>query len=243
MKNYLNIQANKKHLVTKIVSKETNFPLKKFSNKVKQVLSNPKRPKQINNNKENKNKNILTDIGNLSLQQDYPAINSDRPFKPIIYKKKTTKLEREKLKENRKVKFTRNSCNYNEQNLQKKKIQPIIKGQKAVTSIPLYKNYVPKALSIINTNNDCSNKTKIYIEHKNISINNVNRKNTYNNNCSHIMKNNDVSTSTSNCYTDCSFLTHIDKTKSADVSPNRRMISSIIQYNNYIHNNSYCIHR
>ena len=237
MKNYLNIQANKKHLVTKIVSKETNFPLKKFSNKVKQVLSNPKRPKQINNNKENKNKNILTDIGNLSLQQDYPTINSDRPFKPIIYKKKTTKLEREKLKETRKVKFTRNSCNYNEQNLQKKKIQPIIKGQKAVTSIPLYKNYVPKALSIINTNNDCSNKTKIYIEHKNISINNVNRKNTYNNNCSHIMKNNDVNTSISNCYTDCSFLTHIDKTKSADVSPNRRMISSIIQYNKYIHNN------
>ena len=42
MKNYLNIQANKKHLVTKIIGRETNFPLKKFSNKVKQVLSNPK---------------------------------------------------------------------------------------------------------------------------------------------------------------------------------------------------------
>ena len=237
MKNYLNIQANKKHLVTKIIGRETNFPLKKISNKFKQVLSNPKRPKQINNNKENRDKNILTDRGNLSLQQDCPSINSDRPFKPIIYKKKTTKLEREKLKETRKVKFTRNSCNYNEQNLQKKKIQPIIKGQKAVTSIPLYKNYVQKTFSTINTNNDCSNKTKIFADHKTISIYNVNRKKTYNNNCSRIIKNNDVNTSTSNYYTDCSFMTHIDKTKSADISPNRRMISSIILYNNYINNN------
>jgi len=238
MKNYLNIQANKKHLVTKIIGRETNFPLKKFSNKVKQVLSNPKRSKQINNNKENRDKNILTEIGNLSLQQDYPSLNSDRPYKPIIYKKKTTKLEREKLKETKKVKFTRNSCNYNEQNLLKKKIQPIIKGQKAVTSIPLYKNYMQKTFSTINTNNDCLNKTKIYAEHKTISIYNVNRKNTYNNNCSHIIKNNDVNTSTSIYYTDCSFMTHIDKTKSADISPNRSMISSIIHYNNnYIKNN------
>jgi len=238
MKNYLNIQANKKHLVTKIIGRETNFPLTKFSNKVKQVLSNPKRSKQINNNKENRDKNILTEIGNLSLQQDYPSLNSDRPYKPIIYKKKTTKLEREKLKETKKVKFTRNSCNYNEQNLLKKKIQPIIKGQKAVTSIPLYKNYVQKTFSTINTNNDCLNKTKIYAEHKTISIYHVNRKNTYNNNCSHIIKNNDVNTSTSIYYTDCSFMTHIDKTKSADISPNRSMISSIIHYNNnYIKNN------
>ena len=237
MKNYLNIQANKKHLVTKIIGRETNFPLKKFPNKVKQVLSNPKRPKQINNNKENRDKNILTDVGNLSLQQDCSSINSDRPFKPIIYKKKTTKVEREKLKEAKKVKFTRNSCNYNEQNLQKKKIQPIIKGQKAVTSIPLYKNYVQKTFSTINTNNDYSNKTKIYVNHKTISVYNVNRKNTYNNNCSHLIKKNDANTSISNYYTDCSFMAHIDKTKSADISPNRRIISSIMQYHNYINNN------
>ena len=33
-------------------------------------------------------------------------------------------------------------------------------------------------------------------------------------------------------------MTHIDKTKSADISPNRSMISSIIHYNNnYIKNN------
>ena len=237
MKNYLNIQANKKHLVTKIIGRENNFPLKKISNKFKNVLSNPKRPKQINNNKENRDKNILTDIGNLSLQQDYSSINSDRPFKPIIYKKKTTKLERDKLKETKKVKFARNSCNYNEQNLQKKKIQPIIKGQKAATSIPLYKNYVQKTFSTLNTDNDCANKTKIYEDHKTISIYNVNRKYTYNNNCSHITKNNDVNTFTSNNYIDCSLMRYIDKTKSADVSPNRRKINSIIHYNNYINNN------
>jgi len=233
MKNYLNIQANKKHLVTKLMAKENNFPSKKFSNKYKQVSSNPKRFKQVNNSKENRDKNILTDISNLSFQQNFASINCDRPFKTIVYKKKATNIEREKPKEIKKVKFDRNSCKCNEQNLLKKKIQPINIAQKAGSFIPSYKNYVQKTFSAINTSVDYQNKTKFYIKQKTISINDdYNKRKTYNGN--YFVGNNNVTISTSNYYTDCSFMTHKEKIKSADVSPNRRGIISLMIKNNNI---------
>ena len=233
MKNYLNIQANKKHLVTKITGKENNFPSKKFSNKFKQVSSNPKRFKQVNNNKENRDKNILTDISNLSFQQNFASINCDRPFKTIVYKKKATNIEKEKPKEIKKVKFDRNSCKCNEQNLLKKKIQSINIAQKAGSFIPSYKNYVQKTFSTINTSVDYQNKTKFYIRQKTISINDdYNKRKTYNGN--YFVGKNNVTISTSNYYTDCNFMTHKEKIKSADVSPNRRGIISLMIKNNNI---------
>ena len=233
MKNYLNIQANKKHLVTKIMAKENNFPSKKISNKVKLVSSNPKRFNQVNNNKENRDKNNLTDISNLSFLPDFTSINCDRPFKAIVYKKKTTNIEKEKPKEVKKVKFDRNSCKCNEQNLLKKKIQSINISQKAGSYIPSYKNYVQKAFSTINTSVDYQSKNKFYIKQKTILINDdYNKRKTYNG--SHYIGNSKITTSTSNYYTDCSFMTHREKIKSADVSPNRRGIISLLIKNNNI---------
>ena len=233
MKNYLNIQANKKHLVTKIISKENNFPSKKISNKFKLVSSNPKRFKQVNNNKENRDKNILTDISNLSFQQNFASVNCDRPFKTIVYKKKATNIEKEKPKDIKKVKFDRNSYKCNDQNLLKKKIQSINLVQKAGSYIPSYKNYVQKTFSTINTSVDYQNRTKFYIKQKTISINNdYNKRKTYNG--SHLIGNNNVTISTSNYYTDYNFMTHKEKIKSADVSPNRRGIISLMIKNNNI---------
>ena len=233
MKNYLNIQANKKHLVTKIISKENNFPSKKISNKFKLVSSNPKRFKQVNNNKENRDKNILTDISNLSFQQNFASVNCDRPFKTIVYKKKATNIEKEKPKDFKKVKFDRNSYKCNDQNLLKKKIQSINLVAKAGSYIPSYKNYVQKTFSTINTSVDYQNRTKFYIKQKTISINNdYNKRKTYNG--SHLIGNNNVTISTSNYYTDCNFMTHKEKIKSADVSPNRRGIISLMIKNNNI---------
>ena len=233
MKNYLNIQANKKHLVTKIISKENNFPSKKISNKFKLVSSNPKRFKQVNNNKENRDKNILTDISNLSFQQNFASVICDRPFKTIVYKKKATNIEKEKPKDIKKVKFDRNSYKCNDQNLLKKKIQSINLVQKAGSYIPSYKNYVQKTFSTINTSVDYQNRTKFYIKQKTISINNdYNKRKTYNG--SHLIGNNNVTISTSNYYTDCNFMTHKEKIKSADVSPNRRGIISLMIKNNNI---------
>ena len=233
MKNYLNIQANKKHLVTKIMAKESNFPSKKTSNKFKLVSSNPKRFKQVFNNKENRDKNILTDISNLSFQPDFTSINGERPFKTIVYKKKASNIEKEKPKEIKKVKFDRNSCKFNEQNLLKKKIQSIHIVQKAGTLIPSYKNYVQKTFSTINTSVDYQSKTKFYIKQNTISINDdYNKRKTYNG--SHYIGNSNITTSTLNYYTDCSFRTHKEKIKSADVSPNRRGIISLMIKNNNI---------
>ena len=233
MKNYLNLQANKKHLVTKIIAKENNFPSKKISNKFKLVSSNPKRFKQVNNNKENLDKNILTDISNLSFQHDFTSINCDRPFKNIFYKKKATNIEKEKQKDIKKVKFDRNSCKCKEQNLLKKKIQSINIVQKAGSYIPSYKNYVQKTFSTISTSVDYQNKAKFYIKQKTISINDdYNKRKTYNG--SHFIGNNNVTISTSNYYTDCSFMTHREKIKSADVSPYRRGIISLMIKNNNI---------
>ena len=53
MNNYLNIQANKKHLVTKITTRENYFANKKIFNKIKRISSNLKREKYTNYEKFN----------------------------------------------------------------------------------------------------------------------------------------------------------------------------------------------
>ena len=111
MNNYLNIQANKKHLVTKIAKKPNFLHNKKISNKVKRVFSITKYNIKSNKEKENLDLNILTETGNFSLRQDIISINCEMPIKTTISENPKKEKEKEKSKQIPKRKLTRNSCN------------------------------------------------------------------------------------------------------------------------------------
>ena len=222
MNNYLNIQANKKHLVTKITTRENYFANKNIFNKMKRISSNLKKVKYTNNNKENYNQNTLTDICSLSLQQDINSLNSDRPLKTFIYEKKD-KYEKEKIKEKKKTKLLRNSCNNNNaQNLIKKKIPHIKDPKKNISSIPLFKNYMQKTFSSKNTERNSKNK-KITIDKRTLSIYDGNK--TFTNNVHSNINKNSVFFNTNNC-NECNFKPK-EKIKSADVSPKKNRNESL----------------
>ena len=210
MNNYLNIQANKKHLVTKIAKKPNFLPNKKISNKVKRVFSITKYNIKNNKEKENIDLNILTETGNYSLGQDITSINSERPIKTTI--NENPKKEKEKSKQMPKTKLIRKSCNNKVINVHKKNINANKENKKAISSIPLFENYVQKTFSSKNTNRNNKNKSKILLYKRTFSIYEVNKRKTYNN-YSHMNKINN-----SDIYPD-QYCTHKEKTKSADVSP------------------------
>jgi len=212
MNNYLNIQANKKHLVTKISKKPNFLPNKKISNKVKRIFSITKYNIKSKKEKENLDLNILTETGNYSLRQDITSINSERPIKTTISENPKKEKEKENLKQMPKRKLTRNSCNNKVINVHKKNINANKENQKAISSIPLFQNYVQKTFSSKNANRNNKNKSKILLYQRTFSIYEVNKRKTYNN-YSHMNKINN-----SDIYTD-QYCTHKEKTKSADVSP------------------------
>ena len=111
-----------------------------------------------------------------------------------------------------KRKLTRNSCNNKVVNVQKKNINANKEKKKAISSIPLFQNYVQKTFSSMNTNRNNKNKSKILLYQRTFSIYEVNKRKTYNN-CSHMNK---INNSDIDPAQDC---THKIKTKSADVSP------------------------
>ena len=209
MNNYLNIQANKKHLVTKITKKPNFLPNKKISNKVKRVFSNTKYNIKSDKEKENLDLNILTETGNYSLRQDNTSINSERPIRTTI--NENAKKEKEKPKQMPKRKLTRNSCNNKVINVQKKNNNVNKEKKKAISSIPLFQTYVQRTFSSMNTNRNNKNKSKILLYQRTFSIYEVNKRKTYNN-YSNMNKINN-----SDIYTDQ--YKHKEKTKSADVSP------------------------
>ena len=221
MNNYLNIQANKKHLVTKISKKPNFLPNKKISNKVKRVFSITKYNIKSKKEKENLDLNILTETGNYSLRQDITSINSERPIKTTISENPKKEKEKEKSKQIPKRKLTRNSCNNKVINVHKKNINANKENKKAISSIPLFQNYVQKTFSSKDTNRNNKNKSKILLYQRTFSIYEVNKRKTYNN-YSHMSKINN-----SDIYTD-QYCTHKEKTKSADVSPKSKFPIKLI---------------
>ena len=221
MNKYLNIQANKKNLVTKIIPKN-NFPIRKFSNRVKGISINIRKCIQLNNNKENLNRSNLTEIGNLSLQQEMSSINNEKTHKLIVYRKKSKGIIN-KPKEFNKVKFIRNSYNIYENNLKKEKIPSNKKPKKIITSIPLNKNYVRKTFSTRNY----KKKNKISLDSKIFPNHEVNKSNICYNGV-HTKKNSIITNLNS---TDCNFIKK-GKIKSADISPIRKQPIKLIIKNN-----------
>jgi hypothetical protein len=117
MKNYLNIKANKKYLpATKKIQKENIPPNKKPFNKLKRISPNRKKPKQINNDKENHQKNNLTGIRNLTLPNDNNKLKVENPSKNGLI----NRVNKEKPKDFKKLQNPKYSCNNNVLKLQKK---------------------------------------------------------------------------------------------------------------------------
>lgn len=230
MNTYLNIKANKKQVGIKISTKENILPVKKFSNKFKELFLNNKKSKQINNEKENNSQNILTEIGNGHLKLDTNIIKAEKPIKSKICK---LKLKKEKPKDIKKVKFTKNSYNNNNNNnnvikLQKKIIPSNQNKKKYITSIPLFKKYVEKTLTSNNTYKNIKNKNKVLINQRTYSISEVN-KTDINTKLDHYNRNSNLLNA--NYYTENNFNIR-DKTNSADVSPHKiKQLKKIIKNN------------
>lgn len=210
MNNYLNIKANKKYLPTKNIQKENIPPNKKPLNKLKRISPNEKKQKQINNYKENQEKNILTDIVNLTLKNDKNNIKNQKTVKNSII----NRIKKVNPKDLKKVQITKNNCN-NILKLQKKVIHQNKKQKKNLSSLPLFENYIEKALSTKNTNNKIDrNKTKVLRAQRTFSIYDQNK--TFTNNYS---KRNSVILNANYC-TDGNF-NQKNRVKSADVSANK----------------------
>ena len=192
MNNYLNIKANKKYLpVTKKIQKENNPPNKKHFNKLKRISPNRKKPKQINNDKEHHQKNILTGIRNLNLPNDNNKLKLENPSKYGLI----NRITKEKSKDFKKLQNRKYSCNNNVLKFQKKIIHQNKNQRKIISSIPLFKNYIEKTISSKNINKTDRNKTFNFNKRNNVVLND-------------------------NYYTEVNF-NKIDKTKSVDVSPNK----------------------
>lgn len=222
MNNFLNIRASKKHPAIKNNPKDISLPIKKPFNKPKKNYSNRKKQKQINNNKENIQKNILTDIGNLTVRNDMNEIKLEKPSKNII-----NRIRKEVLKNIKKPKCPKNTIQYNSNNnnnynvvkLQKRIIPQQNKNQKKIiSSIPLFNNYIQKTFSSQNTNKGEMNKTRLYKVKRTFSIwEHPNNKTFEINN--HISKRNSIIIN-DNYETERNFPKQ-EKNKSADVSPNK----------------------
>lgn len=237
MNNYLNVKANKKHIVSKISAKELNFFNNKICNKPKRLSPNKKKLKLINNDKENCDKNILTVFTNLTFHNDN-KIKIEKNSKINIFK---VKKEKPKDIKKEKVQYSKNTYNNNILKLQKKILPQKKIKKKIISSIPLFKNYIEKTLSSKNKYLLDRNKTKILKVQKTFSLNN-HSKNFLSESLNFNNKRNSNAMN-SNYYTDINF-NHREKIKSADVSPNKKRNiikikkNEIIKENENLKNNS-----
>ena len=217
MNNYLNLKANKKHIVSKISTKETNLFTKKLHNKPKRLSPNKKKFKQINNEKENCDKNILTDFTNLTFQNESNKKKLEKPSKTNIIEVKKEKLKDIKKE---KIQISKNTYNNNVLKLQKKILPQKKIKKKIISSIPLFKNYIEKTLISKNKYLLDRNKIKVLKAQKTFSLNN-HSKNLLSDNLNFNNKRNITNLVNNNYYTDAN-LNQKEKIKSADVSPNKK---------------------
>ena len=216
MNNFLNIKENKKHLFRKIFKKNNNNPNQKVLNKLKIDPLNIRNIRQMNNNKENLDKNILTDLGNLTLQNETRKIKIEKNAKNINNKK-------QKYLENNK--YSKNTYNNNVLKLQKK----VYHNRKNISSIPLFENYMRKTLTSKNSNVNKKFNTK-----RTSSI--------YEHNKSYICNQKNSVIISSNYYKGENFSLR-ENYKSADISPRQKKIiknhkNKILKQKSNLKNNS-----
>ena len=208
MNAFSNSFANKKYLLSKISAKENKLPSQYLINKAKEIYLNNKKMKQINNDKENRNKNVLTEIGNISLRNNFNTINNENVIKSKKYK------INESQKENK-----RNNYNNNQVlKLQKNTIEFPNIQKKNSSLIPSLKNVLQKNLRTITMNNrNIKSKNNFVKTQKALTINEENKNETlidyYSNN--ETMKINSRVEIDNN---------EKEKNKSADVSPTKILI-------------------
>ena len=231
MNNYLNIKANKKHLMAKNKTKDNQLPIRKLTKNSKDLSLGKKKTKKKNIDKENIDENVLTETGNLSLKLDGNAIKNEKPIKSKICK---IKLKKDKIKEIKRVKWAisrgNNSNNITNNNLIKlqKKLTTQNQPKKNISSIPIIKKYVQKTFSTINTNKIIPNKTKVLLSQRTYSIYEVNKTET-NSQFNHDNRNSNI---LNTYYTTENNYNVKEKNNSADVSPLKILKLKNIMKNN-----------